>query len=289
MTPEPTNLVLQPRDVHFDYSDLPMHWVPDEPFATHVINVLHLLLPAGERWFVNVLTQALPLIKDDALLCDVRGFIGQEAIHAREHDVVLDHLRARGLDASPYTTQLEWGFQKLLGDRDLTGAEAEEWLVERVGIIAAVEHLTAFLGQWILNAKDLDARGADPMMMDLLRWHGSEEVEHRSVAFDLLTHLDPRYSRRVRTAAFAFPVLFWFWVRGVKFLMRHDPTLPANAKPRWRDLLRAKRKGLTPGYADVARFGSTYLARAYHPSRHGSTAQAVAYLSSSPAARAAAR
>ena len=48
---EPDNLVLQPRDVRFDWSALPMHWVPDEPVTTHVMNVLHLLLPEGERWF----------------------------------------------------------------------------------------------------------------------------------------------------------------------------------------------------------------------------------------------
>ncbi len=53
------------------------------------------------------------------------------------------------------------------------------------------------LGDWALNATALDAAGADPTMMDLLRWHGAEEVEHRAVAFDLFTHLDGRYLRRV--------------------------------------------------------------------------------------------
>src|SRR6185312_16245421 len=76
----PENLLHQPRDVAFDWTALPTHWVPGEPFVTHTINVLHLLLPAGERWFIDVFTQALPWIKDDKLREEVHGFIGQEAV-----------------------------------------------------------------------------------------------------------------------------------------------------------------------------------------------------------------
>ena len=35
------------RMVRFDWSDTPLHWVPDDPFSTHMMNVLHLLLPKG--------------------------------------------------------------------------------------------------------------------------------------------------------------------------------------------------------------------------------------------------
>ncbi|MDQ1042286.1 putative metal-dependent hydrolase [Streptomyces sp. V4I2] len=44
--------------------------------------MLHLMLPELERWFVRTFEQALPLITDDRLREDVRGFIGQEAKHA---------------------------------------------------------------------------------------------------------------------------------------------------------------------------------------------------------------
>lgn len=49
---------ITPRRVSFDWHRTPLHWIPDEPTATHVINVLHLLLPAGERWFVKVFKEA---------------------------------------------------------------------------------------------------------------------------------------------------------------------------------------------------------------------------------------
>ena len=35
------------RKARFDWSNLPLHWVPDDPFATHFWNALHLILPEG--------------------------------------------------------------------------------------------------------------------------------------------------------------------------------------------------------------------------------------------------
>ncbi|WP_432124272.1 metal-dependent hydrolase [Streptomyces sp. C10-9-1] len=282
------DLVLHPRDVRFDWGRLPMHWVPGRPTATHVINVLHLLLPEGERWFVRTFQEALPLVRDEELKEAVLGFTGQEAMHAEAHQGVLDHLLAAGLDPAPYIRQVEFVFRRVLGERPQpTAGRAREHVVERVAVIAAVEHFTAFLGDWVLNAEALDRAGADPTMLDLLRWHGAEEVEHRSVAFDLLRHLDPGYARRLRTFLIGGPVLVHLWIRGVRFLMAADPTLPPGAGPTWRAYREAAREGLLPGLGRMVRFAVRYLRPGYHPSQDGSTAQAVAYLAASPAARAA--
>ncbi|MFJ8739482.1 metal-dependent hydrolase [Embleya sp. NPDC127516] len=289
-TDEHRDLALNPRDVHFDWSRLPMHWVPQEPLATHTMNVLHLLLPEGERWFVRTFREALPLITDERLREDVIGFIGQESVHAEAHQGVLDLLLAKGLDPAPFVRQVEWLFHRVLGRRDdPTGAAGRENLIERVAIIAAIEHFTAFLGDWVLNAPGLDRAEVDPMMLDLLRWHGAEEVEHRSVAYDLLVHLDPSYLRRMRTMAVTGPVLTWLWVRGVRFLMLTDPELEGRAKPTWRAYVQASRRGLLPGLTGAARSAARYVKPRYHPTQEGSTGQAVAYLARSPAARAAAR
>ncbi|MFI0978577.1 metal-dependent hydrolase [Streptomyces sp. NPDC021093] len=279
---------LKARRVSFDWADTPLHWLPGQPFATHTINVLHLLLPAGERWFVHVYKQALPLITDDRLREDVIGFIGQEAMHSQAHDDVLPHLKAQGLDPTPYTAQVDWLFEKLLGDRTLPpGGPRRWWLLERIAIIAAIEHYTAFLGDWVLNADELDRRGADPTMLDLLRWHGAEEVEHRSVAFELFQHVDGGYRRRARTWATAFTALVFLWQRGARFFMANDPTLGSTGKATLKDLVRGGRQGLLPTPGAMLRSIPRYLSRSYHPSQEGSTAQAVAYLASSPAALAA--
>ncbi|WP_059005984.1 metal-dependent hydrolase [Streptomyces specialis] len=283
------HLVLQPRDVRFDWSRLPMHWVPGDPMTTHVLNVLHLLLPEGERWFVRTFREVLPLITDEELREEVLGFIGQEALHAEAHQGVQDHLRAQGLDPLPYVRQVEYLFRNLLGERPgFSPTRAREHLIERVAAIAAIEHFTAFLGDWILNADGLDRVGADPTMLDLLRWHGAEEVEHRSVAYDLLRHLDPGYVRRVRAMAMTGPAMLQLWVRGTRYLMAAAPELPAGTRPTWRGYATAARRGLLPRAGRTLRSASRYLLPGYHPTQEGSTRQAVAYLGASPAARAAA-
>ncbi|TCO53622.1 metal-dependent hydrolase [Actinocrispum wychmicini] len=281
MRDEPENLVLRPRDVRFDWAELPPHWIPGEPFATHVFNVMHLLLPEGERWFVEVFKEALPLITDDRLREEVVGFIGQEAMHASAHQGAQDHLERQGLDPGPYVHQLEWLFRHRLNRPD----GGYDWLVARLAVIAAVEHMTAFLGQWVLDSTALDEAGADPTMLDLLRWHGAEEVEHRSVAFDLFMHINGRYGTRVVAMAIAVPFLMWQWTRGVRFLMANDPRVAAKA--RWRDFFRAGKAGIVPSPKRLARSTVAYFSRKYHPSQEGSTSQAVAYLATSPAALAA--
>ncbi|WP_255948156.1 metal-dependent hydrolase [Streptomyces odontomachi] len=288
-TDEHDDLVLTPRDVRFDWDDLPLHWIPREPMATHVINVLHLLLPEGERWFVRVFRQTLPLITDEELRARVLGFTGQEAVHAEAHQGVLDHLVARNVPIAPYVAQVEYLFHHVLGDKPGIGRRRQrQYLIERVAIIAGIEHFTAFLGDWILNADALDRAGADPTMLDLLRWHGAEEVEHRSVAFDLLRHLDRSYTRRIRPMVIATVTLARLWVRGTRYLMAVDPEPAPGTKAGWRDAARAAHKGLLPDLVKLVGSVLRYFSPGYHPSQEGSTRQAVAYLGASPAARAAA-
>ncbi|MBJ8342555.1 metal-dependent hydrolase [Antrihabitans sp. YC3-6] len=288
---EPENLVLQPRQVAFDWANVPMHYIPGDPVATHTINVLHLLLPEGEDWFVATFKEALPFIDDEKLRDDVIGFIGQESMHSGAHTGVLDHLASNGIDPTPFTDQLHWLFDKLLGPRPITGLKEQNYLVERLALIAAIEHITAFLGDWVLNAEGLDRADMHPTMIDLLRWHGAEEVEHRAVAYDVLMYFDKRYIRRARTQALVIPVIVYLWVRGVRFLMANDPALAPQSKhrrkPHWSDYFHAARRGVLPNPATLLLRMSTYFLPGYHPSKEGSTAQAVAYLASSPAARAA--
>jgi hypothetical protein len=286
---EPGPIALQPRDVHFDWTGLALRWIPGEPLASHALSVLHLLLPEGETWFVEVFKRALPLIHDDSLREDVLGFIGQEAIHAASHQSVLDYYATQGVDTSAYIKQIKWLFHRVLGERPgLSEAGEREQLVEHVSLVAAIEHYTAALGGWVLDTPALDAAKAHPVMLDLLRWHGSEEVEHRNVAYDVMTHLDPSYGRRVRGLVIVAPVLTWMWVRGALFFAAADHDDPP-VKMSWGRYFSAARRGLLPGPGVLGKVTLQYFKRDFHPSQYLSTAKCVAYLATSPAARAAAR
>ncbi|OHV06070.1 metal-dependent hydrolase [Mycobacterium talmoniae] len=280
-------IVLEARDVKFDWSTLPVHYVPNEPFSTHFCNVLHLLLPAGEEFFVELFKQALPLIADDQLRLDVQGFIGQEATHAQAHTGVVDYFAAKGIDMSPFTDQVHWLFEKLLGDRPWWSERRQQkWMLERVALVAAVEHYTAILGEWVLDTPEHDALGTDPVMMDMLRWHGAEEVEHKAVAFDVMKHLKAGYWRQVRTQLIVTPLMLWLWVRGLRFMYSVDPELPPGTKPRWRDWFIAARRRLVPAPFEFIRVIGAYYKPSFHPSELGGVERAVNYLAISPAARA---
>ncbi|GGX79003.1 metal-dependent hydrolase [Streptomyces fructofermentans] len=285
---------IAPRRVAFDWERTPLHWIPDEPTATHVINVLHLLLPAGERWFVKVFKEGLPLVSDPELLKDVKGFMGQEATHSVQHSYVLDHLAAQHLDTAAYTKYVDFLFRKILGETPPLGAPVPEleWLRFRLSVIAAIEQFTAVLGDWVLAAEGLDRAGADEVMLDLLRWHGAEEVEHRAVAFDMYQHCGgeglPRYARRIAGMAVTAPVMAYLWAWGAAHLMRHDPQLAGGTRYSLGAHNRAVRKGLLPTWKELGSAVPRYLRRSYHPSQEGSMRRAVEYLARSPAARTAA-
>ncbi|MEV6699191.1 metal-dependent hydrolase [Streptomyces sp. NPDC051453] len=285
---------ITPRRVSFDWETTPLHWIPGEPTATHVINVLHLLLPAGERWFVRVFKEGLPLVDDPELLGDVKGFMGQEATHSVQHAYVLDHLAAQRLDTGDFTKHVDFLFERLLGERPPLGApvSTREWLRFRLSVVAAIEQFTAVLGNWVLHAEGLDAAGTDEVMLDLLRWHGAEEVEHRAVAFDMYQHCGgeglPRYARRLAGMAVTAPVMLYLWAWGAAYLIRHDPQLAGRTRYSLAEHNRAVRKGLLPSWRELGAAIPRYLRRSYHPSQEGSLRKAVEYLAQSPAARTAA-
>ena len=285
---------ITPRRVSFDWARTPLHWIPGEPTATHVVNVLHLPLPAGERWFVKVLQEGLPLVRDPELLAEVKGFMGQGATHSVQHAHVLDHLAAQKLDTADFARYVDFLFERLLGERPPLGAPIpeREWLRFRLSVVAAIEQFTAVLGDCVLAAEGLDRAGADEVMLDLLRRHGAEEVEHRAVAFDMYQHCGgtgtPRYARRIAGMAVTAPVMLYMWVWGTAYLMRHDPRLAGRLRYSLAEHNRSVDKGLLPTWKELGAAIPRYVRRSYHPSREGSLSRAVEYLRRSPAARAAA-
>jgi hypothetical protein len=287
---DPGPVQIQARKVHFDVADVPLHWIPDHPVASHVVSVLNIVLPAGERWFVETFNEALPMVKDPKLADDIRGFIGQEATHADVHDQVLHEFMVHhGVDPTPILDQIEHLFNGVLAPLDGAVDEARRMnhLCDRLWLIAAIEHYTAVMGDFALNCT-WDDHGADPTLADMFRWHGSEEVEHRSVAHDVAVYFHDSYFARIRAMAMSATMLFVFFQRAAWYLVKHDPSVDVSWWTFNKMRMRDSKLGLLPVYRNL--FGSStlgYFRPGYSPEQLGSTAQAVAYLATSPAARAA--
>lgn len=278
-------ITITPRDVQFRWDDLPLHYIEGEPIATHITNVMHVTLPEGERAMVQALSDALPLVKDERLRDEMIGFIGQEEIHSTSHEDLHEYLDKHGLDVGPIVGRLSWLVDHVFNRPGLKGRAKHAWLCERLALSAALEHYTAVMGQWVLDAEALDD-AVDPMMLDLIRWHGAEEVEHRNVAFDAYMYVDGSYFRRARTGVMASVLLVVIFAWGTAHLYRNDST--RKRQKFWgRQLISAVRKGLVPSGAHFVTEVPVYLRKDFHPSQMGSLDKALRYLAQSPAAQAA--
>ncbi|HEU5030493.1 MAG TPA: metal-dependent hydrolase [Spirillospora sp.] len=285
---------IRPRRVAFDWTATPLHWIPGAPVASHLINYFQILLTTGEKWFVQCVQDAAPHITDPVLRAEIKGFVGQETVHSRSHQGVLNDLLARdGIDTRPV---IDGALAGLAGRAALMSRLAEadprrfrRRLLFELGAISAIEHYTAVLGQWIIDNDRLDACGADPTMLDLFRWHGAEEIEHRSVVFDVYRALGGGYALRCLTWAVAMALLVRALVAGTFDLLRRDPSITRRVTVRrvYRSYRRSVRAGHIFGLGSLLLEGRVYLRPFHHPSHVCSTEVALDYLRRSPAARAA--
>nr|WP_090342394.1 metal-dependent hydrolase [Mycolicibacterium malmesburyense]CRL72792.1 putative metal-dependent hydrolase [Mycolicibacterium malmesburyense] len=288
---DPGPVQIQARKVHFDLSGVPLEWIPGHPVASTMINLFNVVLPAAEHWFVRTYNEALPLVRDPKLAEDIRGFIGQEATHAAAHDDVIEKfLIGNGVDPKPMLDLVGYMFEKVLAPKHFDDPQRRlSNLCERLWLIAAIEHYTAVLGDFALNST-WDDHGAHPTLVDLFRWHGSEEVEHRCVAHDVAVYFHDSYPDRIRAMTVAATAIFTFFQRGTWYLLKTDP----NSDIGWLQMQRLRMQdselGLLPKFRTLFGVNTlSYFRPGYSPEDMGSTAQAVAYLATSPAARAAHR
>lgn len=286
---DPGVVSVQARNVAFDFSASPVRWIGQDPFASHIASAIHFMLPEAERWLCETFSEALPLIEDEELRETVRGFIGQEAIHSQTHEDVLgDLFRAHGFDTAPMVSVAERLFGQIFNPRARSTATAQHRnLAARLAMAAGIESLTALVGDWVLSAP-LEEFDADPALLDLFRWHGAEEVEHRMVAHDVAEYFGVGYAQRIGSMLIVYPTFFVLLARVAHDLIRQDPDLPDHSYIRtWIEYLRSSRRGtmLSP-----RRFGWNALQTLhprFTPAWVGDTGKAVAYLATSPAARAA--
>ena len=219
---------IKPRKVKFEWQDTPVDWIPNQPFVSYFVNEINMILPAGEFWFCRLYNKVLPRITDEKLKEDVRAFIRQEAMHAQAHTSAnKEYLDVRHISTERNLALMNFLFGKVLADQPLgitiPKALDEQWDLFRVGIIATVEHMTCVLGKYVLYNKEWEKLGADANMLDLLKWHGAEEIEHRTVAFDLYRHLGGGYIARYYQSVIVIAGVLGLWVDGAANIMGQDP------------------------------------------------------------------
>ena len=161
-------------------SDLASDWAGDA-FTTALFNAMSMSFPEGEKQFIASIRAFLPRIKDAQLKAEALDFCAQESIHSREHRKYNKLLcKLRGYDLSyleaPYLARINQ-------------AKTAQGINKRIVLASTVcmEHITAMLSQSVLEGWALSH--ATPAVREMWRWHGMEELEHKSVAYDVYLHV----------------------------------------------------------------------------------------------------
>jgi predicted metal-dependent hydrolase len=248
---------IRPRSPRFDFDAVPRRWFARSVIGTHLANGLNLLFPAGERFFVRSVRRYLDRIEDPQLRENIKGFSGQEGLHAYAHERYFKALENQGYEIRSFLSFYEtfaYGIVEKVAPAQLCLAAT-----------AACEHFTATMAA---NALAREADGSmvaqDPTMRALFLWHAVEEIEHRSVAFDVLQQVNPSFELRVAGLAVATSMLFGLWMIAAGSLLVQDRARPERLARE----LRARREFRS-------RHGSTefrtailaYLRRDFHPSQ----------------------
>lgn len=258
---------IRTRRIAFRYPDdeLPRHFAGADATApgdrgdlvlSHVIAVLSSLFPEGEDFFVASVRRYRDRITDPELTKQVAGFIGQEAIHGREHREFNDRLQALGYP----THHIDRNLARLLtvGQKVLPGTV-------QLAITSALEHYTATLAETLMTSEQAREELPVDEIRQLLLWHALEESEHKAVAFDVYQQVSGNHLVRSGTM---YVVTFLFLLivaleTGLSLVL--DPAA-RNPRRLARSLARARRSPFLT--RDVARRIHDYHRRDFHPDDH---------------------
>ena len=183
-------------------------WHRDGLNVSQFLNTMSLFFPVGERFFIDSVRNYRDQITDPELKKAVTAFIGQEAMHGREHDEYNNYVADSGI---PLHAQEEVVTQLL------NAVQAYTPKAFQLAATVALEHLTAILAGGLLDLPEI-MDGSDPGYQAIWNWHALEETEHKAVAFDVYTTVIGRdsnpgaYALRTTTLVAATGIFFALFI-----------------------------------------------------------------------------
>jgi uncharacterized protein len=184
------------RRIHFRFGQdrgYGKYFINDDIVFSHFVAGLSGAFPQGEEAFIRSVRRLADRITDPVLKKRVTGFIGQESTHGQEHRRLNEKLVEMGYP-------IRWWDSESLKEKRI---RLEKRLGGRthLAMTAAAEHYTAVLAERVLSSPEIQAIPGDAEVWNLLNWHALEELEHKSVAFDVYRAVGG--SERTRIAVMA--------------------------------------------------------------------------------------
>lgn len=175
--------------------------------ASSLFVVFSGIFPPGERFFMESVRRYRDEITDPVLKAKISGFMGQEALHGREHERLNEFFAARGIDVAVPERMIRIG----LGLLERLPAS------QQLACTTFMEHFTAFLAEQWLTDENFK-RTSDPEMLKLWYWHALEELEHKSVAYDVFVQVSNSRAERLLAGPLVVAALLpgiaasWAWL-----------------------------------------------------------------------------
>lgn len=212
------------RRVRFDYPPTtPPVWTPNKPEFSCAANSVSLMMPTIEPFFVRSARAALADLNPEdhgEFIDETRRYIAQEAQHHGQHVRFNQILEQRYRVVEP--------LDRLIG-RVYATVEKRGSQQFNVAFAAASETMAYSAARWAAHRRTELFQGADEVTTTLFLWHLAEEVEHKSVAYDLYWTIygERQGARRLyaRAMAVALTLMVLFVVSGTTLLLTAERRL----------------------------------------------------------------
>jgi predicted metal-dependent hydrolase len=213
-----------------------------------------LLLPYLEPYLIRSMKAAQKHVTDPKVLEGLKAFAAQEGQHYRMHmkfNAAVRRSGFPGLDA--LEKDLSDDYQRFSKTKSLRFN------------LAYAEGFEALTMNAIKRVMEPDGLGEDlPVFMQMLEWHFVEELEHRTVAFDVYDHVCGGYFYRLVVGAWA-QWHFTRWVRRVTAYMLKVSPPPKRHTREAKEAAERNQASPLPRGASLLSLLSTLL-RIYLPS-----------------------
>lgn len=206
------------RRMGFEFTpDMQRVFIKDDPEMSYMFLGAWMMLPYLEPYLIRTMRQALPRIEDPGLKSDLKHFCMQEGEHYKQHARANDVIRS----INPGFAGLRELEAEL--DAEYKRFSREKSLRFNLAYAEGFESMTSAVSTVQLEIGLYDR--VDSPLAELAKWHVMEELEHRSVAFDVLHAVGGGYLYRVAHQMWA-QAHYFRWVKRFADLMRTaDPEL----------------------------------------------------------------
>ena len=209
------------RRIPFEFpDDLDPIWNPEQPEWSHMVNGASLTMPYLEPFLIHTVREASPLLEDDKVREEAKGFIAQEGQHHRTHRRYNNLLKANGY---PELAKIEDEMQ-----RAYKNIEANRSLAFRLGYTCGFETMTLGLTKWLVTERRRLFGRSNTTVASFIVWHFVEEAEHKRVAFNVYKAVHGGYWHRLLGIFTGSLHVVWYARKAAVLMLKKDG--------RWNDL-----------------------------------------------------